>query len=531
MRMASTAADFVAQQLLFESEFERAAAEWKLEERLADWDVRLIDQEMIEADIELRAATISLEESRQARQDLEEVYLGMTTDFLNVPVYNWLVARQEVIYGKAYDAVLSLCLSLEAAWRYEIGDYKRDAFIKTGAWNESYQGLLAGESLLVDLMEMENAFLLANERRLTIRKTFSLNKWLTDHSPATITRTQAPLKDKSVTPWLNAVLELSEGQPLLFDFKAEDFDKNYPGHYLRQLRYVTVSFISEEEGFSTDALCAILTQTGSTTLVEPNQEGVDYFYGQANTVPSSIKRNLRAKQAIALSSAVAEDGLGYNPGESVHELMFHDGRYLPFEGTGAISQWELKIPDAEFAKTLLDASSNTPNISDIQINLVYTARSDEALTEKVLKKPKAAPAKHADNTNSSDSDTSTSTSKLGGADPVTKSIRDADADERARARAKADSDAAAKAQAEAEAKAKADAEAAAKAKADAEAAAKAKAAADAAAKAKADADAAAKAKAAADAAAKAKAAADAAAKAKAAADAKAKAAAAAAKKK
>ncbi|WP_341964447.1 neuraminidase-like domain-containing protein [Pseudomonas sp. RC10] len=538
MRMASTAADFVAQQLLFESEFERTAAEWKLEERLADWDVRLIDKEMIETDIELRAATISLEESRQACQDLEEVYLGMTTDFLNVPVCNWLVARQEVIYGKAYDAVLSLCLSLEAAWRYEIGDYKRHAFIKTRAWSDSYKGMLAGESLLVDLLEMENAFLLANERRLTIRKTFSLKTVLTERP---LLDAQDSNKNKTADPWLNAVLKLSSGEPLAFEFKAEDFDKNYPGHFLRQLRYVTVSFVSEEEGFSTDGLCAILAQTGSTTLVEPDQEGVDYFYGQANTVPSSIKRNLRAKQAIALSSAVDEDGLGYNPGESVHELMFHDGRYLPFEGTGAISQWELQIPDAEFASTLIDAASNVPNISDIQINLVYTARSDEALAE-MVKKRKPVPAKSESKENSSASDTSTS----GGADPVTKSIRDADADEKAKAdaeaaakaKADADADAAAKAKADAEAaakakaaadaaaKAKADADAAAKAKADAEAAAKAKAAADAAAKAKADADAAAKAKAAADAAAKAKAAADA--KAKADADAKAKAAAAAA---
>ncbi|MNJ51912.1 hypothetical protein D3C77_472280 [compost metagenome] len=68
-----------------------------------------------------------------------------------------------------------------------------------------------------------------------------------------------------------------------------------------------------------------------------------------------------------MSSTVEEDGLGYAPGEWVYDLMFHDGRYLPCEGTGAISQWRLEIPDDDFATVL------QTGLTDIRVNLVYTA--------------------------------------------------------------------------------------------------------------------------------------------------------------
>jgi hypothetical protein len=53
--------------------------------------------------------------------------------------------------------------------------------------------------------------------------------------------------------------------------------------------------------------------------------------------------------------------------------MFHDGRYLPFEGTGAISQWQLVIPDVDLAQKMTIAV-----VKDIQINLVYTALSGDS---------------------------------------------------------------------------------------------------------------------------------------------------------
>ncbi|PQQ39437.1 hypothetical protein C6H68_02655 [Photorhabdus luminescens] len=35
-----------------------------------------------------------------------------------------------ILYAPAYDAVLSLCLMVEAGWRYEVGDYQQQGFTR-----------------------------------------------------------------------------------------------------------------------------------------------------------------------------------------------------------------------------------------------------------------------------------------------------------------------------------------------------------------------------------------------------------------
>ena len=354
LQASGEASDFISQQLLMEAGYERRANEWQFELKQREMDIKLIDLQLKEIQIELNAATMSLDEARAHRRNLEEAYVAMTTGFTIIPIYNWLVARQELLYAPAYDAVLSLCLSAEAAWRYEIGDYKRSSFVKTSAWIDSYKGMLAGESLLVDLQEMENAYLQSNERRLIIKKTVDVWAATTD----------VGLKQ----------LKALNNTPLTCDLKSADFDRNYPGHYLRQLKHVSVSFVmASDAGDSMKEVSAILTQTDSTTLVEPAEDGAEYLYAAGIKPPASVKRNLRAQQQIALSSMAADDGAGFAPEHWVYELTFHDGRYLPFEGTGAISRWQLSFPDAAFVKSLLSADGKTARVKRIELHLVYSA--------------------------------------------------------------------------------------------------------------------------------------------------------------
>ena len=217
---------------------------------------------------------------------------------------------------------------------------------------------------------MENEYLLNNERRLTIKKTFSLKDRLVDKKwPEVFTQ-----DTKRSAPFTHTI-----------KFDAQAFDKSYPGHYLRQLKYVSVT-LELKSNVNLDELCATLTQKGSTTLLEANADAAGSLYPanadtpadnitkreKAGKDPKCVLRNPSVNQQIALSSTVADDGLGYEPGTWVYELMFHDGRYLPFEGTGAISEWELEILGSE---TLLKDLSV---IEDIKFNMVYTAKAGDA---------------------------------------------------------------------------------------------------------------------------------------------------------
>ncbi|KPB34570.1 insecticidal toxin complex protein [Pseudomonas savastanoi pv. phaseolicola] len=353
--MGQSLADLSAR-LSTEAEYERRSREWNLEIDLAQYEQETIEHQIVEQDILIKAAKISVEEAKAQRVALQETYVSMTNGFTILPTYNWLVARMAAIYAPAYDAVLSMCLALEGAWRYEMGDYERPQFIRTRGWNDNFRGMLAGESLQLDVLEMEAAYLQGSERRMNIRKTISL-------------KSQMEIIEDS--KWLKALQELSI-KPLMFSLKAADFDRNYPGHYLRQLKHVSVSFkLQSGDPDGLQNLCAVLTQTGSTTLVRPDIEATRLLYGTRKSNPY-LKTNLRAQQQIALSSSLSDDGRGIGSEDWLCELMFDDGRYLPFEGTGAISNWTLEFPDAEVVKQFI-GKDNKAAVTDIQLHIVYTA--------------------------------------------------------------------------------------------------------------------------------------------------------------
>jgi hypothetical protein len=67
--------------------------------------------------------------------------------------------------------------------------------------------------------------------------------------------------------------------------------------------------------------------------------------------------------SISTSSAQNDAGM--------FELNFRDERYLPFEGAGAISEWQLELPSKI---RLFDYDT----ISDVIIHISYTAKDDEA---------------------------------------------------------------------------------------------------------------------------------------------------------
>ena len=108
------------------------------------------------------------------------------------------------------------------------------------------------------------------------------------------------------------------------------------------------------------------------------------YWGEEVDPPdnSVLRSNWRRNQKIAISRGAMDNGL--------FELNFYwDTRYLPFEGTGAVSSWELSLP-----KQTNRLDFNT--IADVIITLSYTAldggdkfrqdvTSARAITKNILK--------------------------------------------------------------------------------------------------------------------------------------------------
>jgi len=137
---------------------------------------------------------------------------------------------------------------------------------------------------------------------------------------------------------------------LTFELTLKLFDDDYPGHYLRRIKHVSVSLPATLGPY--EDIKAILTQTANTTYLTPAARHTD----------AAVKKDLRAKQQIALSSGLNDSGL--------FTLNFDsDERYLPFEYTGAISTWQLTFPNHARQNALLES------LTDIIVHLRYTAKN------------------------------------------------------------------------------------------------------------------------------------------------------------
>jgi hypothetical protein len=303
----------------------------------------------------LRSAQLKRDRSRKSSEAAQALYAFIQNRATNAALYQWLGGQMATIYFQAYDAVFSLCLATEACWQYEIGDGDT-RFIPVNAWQDNRHGLTAGESLGLGLMQMESAFLVRNERSLDLAKTVSLRRLLADYQT-----------DESEAGWPSVIAQLRTSGTLDFALKPSLFDRDYPGHYLRQLEQVTLSLPGVLGPFENAR--AVLGQLTNSYLLKADLGGCKHMYQQANELPGEhddvnprfVIANPRSGQQIAISGDTEDSGL--------HTPLAGDERYLPFEGTGAVSSWTLTFARHE----CVTQQRMFDDLQDIIIHLRYRA--------------------------------------------------------------------------------------------------------------------------------------------------------------
>lgn len=318
-------------------QFLRRRQEWEIQYKQADLDVDQVAHQIAVQKLQLAANQTQLQQVQLQQKHTKAMMDFLSSRFTSATLYQWLIGQLSALYFQAYDAVVSLCMAAESSWQYETGEFTA-RFIQPGAWSDLYKGLLAGETLKLALNRMDQAYLMRNERRLEVVKTISLKALLGDD-------------------WDN---KLKSGV-LDFDLREQLFAEDYPGHYLRQLVAVTVSLPAVVAPYQD--IRAVLTQTSNALLTKPDIEGAKYLLGKSQSAGDNVKVNLRASQQIVLSTGIDDSGL--------FVLNFSDERYLPFEGTGAVSKWQLSFPNPQSddrQKALLN------NLTDIIIRVRYTAK-------------------------------------------------------------------------------------------------------------------------------------------------------------
>ncbi|WP_027592781.1 neuraminidase-like domain-containing protein [Pseudomonas sp. LAIL14HWK12:I7] len=340
------------------AEFQLRAKQWQYEAGQATLELTVLDKQLRERDVQLKAARIALQEAHATRAAHQAEYEVMTSVFPSRTTYLWLIGRLSQIYATAYDATLSLCLMAESCLQYELGDFT-STWIKPGAWLDNWRGMLAGEALARDLMLMDLSAIRENHRTLDIHAELSL------------------VNDLGLTK-KQLHQQLLKEIPIQFSLAPHHFDKHFPGHYMRRIERIFLTFTYSPKTKPTSP-SGMLYQTANRVLLKDDSGGANYLYGVEGGNLDNIKLNLRPGQKIAIWSH-KETFPNYDLQPSIPDKS----RYQPFEGTGLLSSWRLEFPRGAKNNSSLFVG-DTCTLEDINVHIIYSALDGSADFRKHVK--------------------------------------------------------------------------------------------------------------------------------------------------
>lgn len=329
-RKEAQAKDFEATKASLRGSYARRKAEWQQQRDLAAQEERQLDRQILAAEIREEAAEEELAAHVKQIAQSRELFNFYRDKFTNLGLYTFLSTALTRLYREAYNMAHEMAVTAQRAYRFEIG--QDTFFVANDNWDAGRAGLLAGEKLLLQLQAMENSYLEHNRREYEITLPCSLMQ---------------------INP--EALIELQQTGSCAFRLPEIWLDLYYPGQYKRRIRSVRCTIPCVTGPYSN--VSAKLTLTGSRMRTEP-QAGSEHVM----LVPE--QRNA----SIVVSSANADAGL--------FELNFNDERYLPFEGAGAISDWQLELP-----ARLRPFDYDT--ITDVILHVSFTARYDGRFKQEV----------------------------------------------------------------------------------------------------------------------------------------------------
>ncbi|KVK96224.1 neuraminidase-like domain-containing protein [Burkholderia ubonensis] len=336
------------------ADYQRRTQDWQLQAALADFDIAQISSDVAATAARLSGAQHDLAVTLQQIKDDQQELTFLKTKFTNEDLYSWTTGRLGTLYFQAYRIAQELALQAQTAYQYELD--RDDQFITFAYWDNLRRGLLAGEGLALALTQLQKAYADNNVRRLEIEKTVSL-------------RQTCPMAFIGFRWGFTQGASASTRGQLDFVLSEALFDFDFPSHYCRKIKSISISIPCLVGPYQD--LHATLTQNFDATALSPDIAAVQYLAkrtsaGMGDPAPppaGSVRQNWVTGQQIAISQGLDDAGL--------FVLDFNDERYLPFEGTGAVSSWSFSLPPDT---NLIDFDS----ISDVIVKIRYTARDGGA---------------------------------------------------------------------------------------------------------------------------------------------------------
>ena len=330
-RILSGNASHAANRKSLFAHYQRRQDEWVFQCRQAVSEMKQIHRQILAAKIRLDVVKKELKLHEQQIENAQMADELMHDKYTNQELYSWMTSEISKTYFSYYQLTHDLAKRAEKGFQNELA--VNSQFVHYGHWNSLKKGLLAGETLSLDLKRMETAYLEKNRRELEITKHVSLALLY-------------PL----------SLLELKETGECLVDIPELLFDMDYPGHFMRRMKSVSLS-IPCVVGPHTSINCRLTLQSSSVRVSAAS--GGQYARKDGTGDDPRFNTRWTGVDSIVTSHAQNDSGM--------FELNFNDERYLPFEGAGVIGKWRIELPPSCNAFDF-----NT--ISDVIIHIRYTAR-------------------------------------------------------------------------------------------------------------------------------------------------------------
>lgn len=328
--------------------YDRREQEWAFQSNLAAGEITQIYKQIRAAQIRAQIAKREWANHQTQIKFAEEIEHFISGEETSVGdsqhkktstqgFYAWMKREVKGLYGQVFQFAFDIAKKAERALQHELGDPTL-SFLQFG-YLAGKEGLLAGEKLYLDIKRMEMAYHDQNCREYELTKHVSLQQV----NPLALMRLRAT---GSCTVALPEAL----------------FDMDCPGHYFRRIKSVAISIPCVTGPYSS-VNCTLTLLKSSTRKNALLNGGSGDRYARGSEDPR-FSDHFGSLQSIVTSSAQNDSGM--------FETNLHDERYLPFEGSGAISEWQLQLP--------ADPSNYEPcqfdydTISDIILHIRYTAR-------------------------------------------------------------------------------------------------------------------------------------------------------------
>ncbi len=327
------------------AEVERRAEQWALELTSAVQERENVGRQLLQARIGLDLAVFQL-----ASHDRETEFAQDRLEFMEnkptaVPHHEWLHQEVSLLLGQYYQVAFDECKRAQQVYRFDTGDLLT-TFVEFGYFDKAHHGLLAGERLGLALRKMARAY------RDQDRYEYELSK---------------PVSLALCDPM--ALIALKATGACEFALPESLFDADFPGHFMRRLRHVSVTIPCVTGPYTTvNATLTLLNSRVRTTSV-PSSD-----YSERPDDPRFVYHQ-GIMRSIATSSA-NEDGGTFKDRS--------DGRHGRFEGYGAISRWRLELPHDTNA---LDPAT----ITDVMLRVDYWSREGGEVLRNAARKMSIQP--------------------------------------------------------------------------------------------------------------------------------------------